>query len=199
MGEDKKLDQKRKLFLKSKLLDYALKRAEENAKEKAEKKAAKINERLPPLPGLNMKCILFLLYFTRYLNPRRRCNSTALQRASRFFVISDNLLNDFLAQTDKTDDNRYDLEAKNVKMTKEIVELRKRVQEVKGTLTQLYSSELSFRAIQKACPQARPNQCRPDAQDPSRRQGKSRTDRYASEFEEEIIFSRINKHVLLQI
>ena len=51
MGEDKKLDQKRKLFLKSKLLDYALRRAEENAKEKAEKKAAKLNERLPPLPG----------------------------------------------------------------------------------------------------------------------------------------------------
>ena len=51
MGEDKKLDQKRKLYLKSKLLDYALKRAEENAKEKAEKKAAKMNERLPPMPG----------------------------------------------------------------------------------------------------------------------------------------------------
>ena len=47
----------------------------------------------------------------------------------------DDYLNDFLAQTDKTDDNRYDLEAKNVKMTKEIVELRKRVQEVKGILS----------------------------------------------------------------
>jgi len=42
------------------------------------------------------------------------------------------ILFEILAQTDKTDDNRYDLEAKNVKMTKEIVELRKRVQEVKG-------------------------------------------------------------------
>ena len=87
MGEDKKLDQKRKLFLKSKLLDYALKRAEENAKEKAEKKAAKITERLPPLPGLNLKFIIIEFYFTRYRKPRRRCNSTALQRASWFVVF----------------------------------------------------------------------------------------------------------------
>jgi hypothetical protein len=114
-----------------------------------------------------------------------------LQRASWFVDFSDDFLNYFKAQTDKTDDNRYDLEAKNVKMTKEIVELRKRVQEVKGTHTQSFSTEACFRAIQKACPQARPNQCRPDAQDPSRRQGKSRTDRYASEFEEKIVFSRI--------
>lgn len=53
---DKKLDQKRKLFLKSKLLDYTKKRAEELAKDKAEKKAAKIAERLPPLPGAHL-CI----------------------------------------------------------------------------------------------------------------------------------------------
>ncbi|CAG5110368.1 Oidioi.mRNA.OKI2018_I69.chr2.g4778.t1.cds [Oikopleura dioica] len=100
---DKKLDQKRKLFLKSKLLDYAKKRAEELAKDKAEKKAAKIAERLPPLPDI----------------------STLDEDAIR------QLCRELHAQTDKTDDNRYDLEIKNQKMNKEIDELRKRVQEVK--------------------------------------------------------------------
>ena len=36
------------------------------------------------------------------------------------------------AQTDKTDDNRYDLEAKSNKLQKEIDELKGRIQSIKG-------------------------------------------------------------------
>ena len=53
-GDDKgkKLDNKRKLFLKSKLLDYAKNKKEELNKEAKEKKEKTITERLPALPNL---------------------------------------------------------------------------------------------------------------------------------------------------
>ena len=38
----------------------------------------------------------------------------------------------FLAQTDKTDDKRYDLEVKTQKTAKEIVELETRIKGIKG-------------------------------------------------------------------
>jgi len=56
MGEDepkKKLDNKRKLFLKSKLLDYAKKHQEELKKNALEQKTEIIKERLPALPNLS--------------------------------------------------------------------------------------------------------------------------------------------------
>ena len=51
-GDKKKLDNKRKQYLKSKLLDFAKKRQEEIVEEIKQKKEKVISERLPVLPNL---------------------------------------------------------------------------------------------------------------------------------------------------
>ena len=51
-GDKKKLDNKRKQYLKSKLLDYAKKRSEELKEEVKQRKEKTIAERLPVLPNL---------------------------------------------------------------------------------------------------------------------------------------------------
>merc|ERR1739848_344889 len=104
-GDDKgkKLDNKRKLFLKSKLLDYAKNKKEELNKEATAKKEKIITERLPALPNLG------------------DMDEDAIRQLCR----------ELHAQTDKTDDNRYDLEMKSQKLTKEITELSARVAQIK--------------------------------------------------------------------
>lgn len=106
MGEDdkkQKLDNKRKLFLKSKLLDYAKKHQEELKKNAEAKKLEIIAERLPALPSLG------------------GMDEEAIRQLCR----------ELHSQTDKTDDNRYDLEQKSVKLTKEINELSTRIAQIK--------------------------------------------------------------------
>ena len=55
--------------------------------------------------------------------------SRSINDKHNFFCI---ILNSFSAQTDKTDDKRYDLEVKTQKTAKEIAELETRIKGIKG-------------------------------------------------------------------
>merc|ERR1711937_26512 len=103
MGDEKKLDNKRKMALKGALINYALKRNAELKKEEQAKKETVLNERLPVLPNL------------------MSLDEDAIRQLCR----------ELHAQTDKTDDNRFDLEAKSTKLQKEIDELKGRIQSIK--------------------------------------------------------------------
>ena len=56
--------------------------------------------------------------------------------------LNENILS---AQTDKTDDNRYDLEAKSNKLQKEIDELKGRIQSIKGKEIVKYKLSTSYK------------------------------------------------------
>ena len=49
----------------------------------------------------------------------------------------------YLAQTDKTDDNRYDLEMKSTKLTKEMNDLLERIAGIKGTCSSIRAKDVS--------------------------------------------------------
>merc|ERR1712212_309411 len=102
-SEGKKLEASRKKALKSALINYALKKNAELVKNEATVKDAKINERLPVLPNL------------------QSLDEEAIRQLCR----------ELHAQTDKTDDKRYDLEVKTQKTAKEIVELETRIKGIK--------------------------------------------------------------------
>merc|ERR1712227_1087717 len=86
--ENKKIDASRKKALKSALINYALKKNKELHESEATVKEAKINERLPVLPNL------------------QSLDEEAIRQLCR----------ELHAQTDKTDDKRYDLEVKTQKL-----------------------------------------------------------------------------------
>merc|ERR1712135_41790 len=102
-GDKKKLDNKRKQYLKSKLLDFAKKCQEEIVEEIKQKKEKVISERLPVLPNLGDMSEEQIRQLCRELH----------------------------AQTDKTDDTRYDLEQKSNKLSKEIGDLNPRITQIK--------------------------------------------------------------------
>ena len=110
----------------------------------------------------------------------------------------------FSAQTDKTDDNRYDLEVKSVKLQKEIAELDTRIKSIKGIFfnifrkisiffqkKNLFSEKnfnffLVFRKIQEASIEACTNFGGPNVENASRLQRKSHPSRHALAIEEKI-------------
>jgi hypothetical protein len=103
MGE-KKLDSKKKLHFKSKLLEYAKIANDALKKEADDKKNEVLNERLPILPNL----------------------TTMDEEQVR------QLCRELHAQTDKTDDSRYDLEIRSKKLQKEIDDLNQKIADIKG-------------------------------------------------------------------